>query len=86
MPLTLTLSPYHNTKLLAHLSYLALLVLITFGLKERPGHVREYVAQPCAVLLLLLGLVYSELRAFQLWWGRVRVRVRVPSVVAEPSP
>jgi len=55
--------------LLAHVSYLALLVLITFGLKERPAHVREYVAQPCAVLLLLLGLVYSELRAFQLWWS-----------------
>ena len=44
-------------------------MLITFGLKERPAHVREYVAQPCAVLLLLLGLVYSELRAFQLWWA-----------------
>lgn len=59
----------HYTKLLAHLSYLALLILITFGLKERPEHVREYVALPRAVLLLLLGLVCSELRAWQLWWA-----------------
>jgi hypothetical protein len=31
--------------------------------------VREYVALPSAVLLLLLGLVCTELRAWQLWWA-----------------
>ena len=58
----------HYCKLFAHLSYLVLLAVLTFGLKEHPEHVRQYVVLPSLVLLLLLCLVYFELRALQLWW------------------
>ena len=47
----------HYCKLLVHVSYLVLLTVITFGLKERPEYVRQYVYLPSIVLGLLLCLV-----------------------------